>query len=178
MTQFRGQHGKEDFPWQPKEDNHYAIGNNGKDVLQCRVEVTRTSGDSYQATVYDTFDTKQGQASKQLTDNDMKLEVPGKGGLMSTFIQRTDQMGKAGTRGSKVFFYYGDSVKDILHAPKSSIWTDFEWFSDSYGNDNAYKKKDKTDDVRDGGYCKVPNIEENENGDIQTITCYFPCEAL
>jgi hypothetical protein len=171
MTTLGGTGGLLHFPYQPQKDNHYAIANTGKDVLQCHVEVTRTSGDSYSATVYDVNGAAQGTAAKQLTDNSIFLKIAGQGGLLDLAIYRTGEMGKAGTKGSTVDFSYG--AHGLL---AFNVVADFVWSSDQQGCDNSYAKSDQ-DVVQPGGYCKVPDIEENENCDQQTITCYFPCDA-
>lgn len=179
MTDFKGQHGTMDFPYKPDRDNHYAIANNGKDILQCKIEVLRTMGDNYAATVYDGNGAKQGSGSKQLGDDEAFLKINGKGGLENTYVMRTGQFGTG--KGSKVFFYYGNDMEDVTAlktTPKSDLWTNFQWFSDYVGNDNKYHQVDGTNDVAPGGYCKVPDIDNsNEDGPRQTITCYFPCQA-
>ena len=80
-------------------------------------------------------------------------------------------MGQAGTPGSEVRFNYG-----AHEFGEFVLGTDFFWASTDTGNDANLSNSDQN--VREpGGYCQVPDIAENEDGDSQTITCYFPCNA-
>lgn len=169
MTKMKGTHGFITFPYDPGHDNHYAFAYNGKDVMQCRVTVLRTSGDEYSATVYDGTGTKQGTAAKGLHNDQDSLIVLGQGGLQDLAVTRTGEMGKVGTKGSVVQFNYGaHNFVDF------QFGRDFVWGSDEQGCDGNYAKSDP-EVYQPGGYCKVPDIQEDENGDYQTISCYFPC---
>ncbi|KAF2717421.1 hypothetical protein K431DRAFT_288559 [Polychaeton citri CBS 116435] len=165
-----GVQGSVHFPYQSANDNHYAIGSTDKDVLQCKIVVTRTSGDNYDGTVFDVDGNAQGTAAQPLTSDGDSLLIPGQGGLLDLRVFRLGQMGEAGTVGSEIEFNYGD--KGIVDF---QLGTDFWWTTLHQGWDLTLS--DQNEDALPGGYCVVPNISEDENGDRQTITCYFPCNA-
>ena len=118
-----GNTGSIHFPYQPGQDNHYAIATTKKDVLQCKVTVLRTSGDNYEAQVYDSNGSQQGQAAKQLPNDEDDFIVPGKNGLMDLAIIRTGQMGMAGTVGSEVRFNYGAASFTNFQLGTTFFWT-------------------------------------------------------
>ena len=118
-----GSTGSVHFPYQSANDNHYAIGSTNKDVLQCRVAVTRTSGDNYQGTVYDVNGKAQGTASAQLTTDEQSFNIPGKGGLLDLAVIRSGEMGKVGTVGSRVGFNYGAASFAVFELGTDLFWT-------------------------------------------------------
>lgn len=143
-----------------------ASGTTHKTLEQCKAVVTRSSGDSYDGALYDMDGNQLASAAKELTDNSIYLKVDPNDASKSLgmlLVYRTDTMGDAGTPGSKVQFYF----RTYESLDESNPLVDFEWTTDSTGRDTRF--------VSDGHYCDVPNISENEDGDSQTITCYFPC---
>lgn len=170
MTEMKGANGLLGFPYDGGQDNRYALAYNGKDILLCRVDVGRTSGDQYSASVYDGTGTKQGSAARPLPNDQDSLIIPGRGGLQDLAVIRTGEMGKVGTKGSVVHFNYGDHS-----LPRFNPALDFMWTSDMQGCDANYAKKD-SEVYQPGGYCKVQDIQEDEQGDYQKMSCYFPCQ--
>lgn len=123
-----GTTGRVHFPYQPANDNHYAISSTNKDILQCRVEVTRTSGDYYDATVYNVNANAQGTDSDQSTTDQQSFTILGGGDLLDLAIIRTGQMGQADTVGSRVDFNHGAAGFMTFE-----LGTDFFWTTVSQG---------------------------------------------
>lgn len=128
-------------------------------------------GDNYAVTMYDVDGKQQGRKEKALPNDRDTLLVKGQGGLKDLAVIRTGEFGKGGTKGSVVEFSYGPKQGFIVNP-----FTDFYWNTESQGCDANYAKSDP-DVMQPGGYCKVPDIEDIENGPQQTITCFFPCNA-
>ncbi|EME83905.1 uncharacterized protein MYCFIDRAFT_195106 [Pseudocercospora fijiensis CIRAD86] len=102
------------FPYQPETDNRYASfaniddDNDFEDILQCRLKILRTAGDSYEAWTYDNAGEQRGHASAQLTEDQQALQIPGSGYVKDTSIVRLGEMGTG--RGSANLVYYGVGV--------------------------------------------------------------------
>nr|POE77838.1 hypothetical protein CFP56_09481 [Quercus suber] len=116
------------FPYQPTNDSHYAIGTTGKDGLQCRLELTRISGDNYDGTVFVVNGNAQGTNAMPLTSDQQSMIIPGQGGLLDLAMICTAEMGEAGTVGSAVEFNYG--AADVTNF---QLGTDLAWTTLSQG---------------------------------------------
>jgi hypothetical protein len=171
MTDFRAPNGANHFPYQYTNDNLYSSGTDKRfhSIAQCHVDVTRKTGDQYEAVYYGADDQELGSGSASLTnDGDRFVLNPPQGGISwtSLVIIRTGEMGRAGTRGSRIDFQSAADGNAGYRNPQ----TDFTFSTESTGTDARY-----TDASDPGGYCKVPNIEDTESYSIQEITCYYPC---
>ena len=163
MTTMGGSMGANNFPMKTS-DSHYSItdGTATKDLLQCKLVVTRTSGDNYDGTIFDLDGNEISQAADGLNEDGARLVIqpPTDKSLGDIAIIRTGEMGQGGTAGSRVDFEFR------LKGGNATPLVDFDWNTETSGKDN-----------RPSGskYCDVPNIEDNEDGSRQTITCYYPC---
>jgi hypothetical protein len=171
MTQFHDPNGANHFPYQPLDDNHYTTMSDQhfESVYQCHVDVTRKTGDEYGATYYGASGQELGSGSAGLhNDGDRFVLTPPQGGLSwtSLVIIRTGEMGRAGTRGSRIDF---ESASDGNVGYNDPL-TDLRFSTESRGADTRYP--DASDP---GGYCHVPDIEDTESYSIQAITCYYAC---
>jgi hypothetical protein len=175
MTRFHDPNGANNFPLQ-STDNHYSSGTEKSfvAVTQCHVDVTRRTGDQYGATYYDASNNVLGEASGDLhNDGERLVLTPPEGGLSYTslIIIRTGEMGRAGTKGSKINFESSFS-KDGYSDPQ----TDIRFDTEMVGWDTRFETQpDEENKAKQGRWCRVPNIEDTESYSIQKITCYYPC---
>jgi hypothetical protein len=170
MTSLRGgSSGRISFPYQPDNDNRYAIATTKKDVLQCKVTIVRDTNNFYKVTVFDSNGNAQGTKNDVLAKNQDTLTVPGTGGLLPLAVIVEGPVGLSGTVGSRIDFNYGDRPFFNFE-----LGTDFSWSTVSAGTDGRFSNQ--YPDTLPGGYCTVPNIEGLLPG-IQQIECYFPCNV-
>ncbi|KAF2113501.1 hypothetical protein BDV96DRAFT_633072 [Lophiotrema nucula] len=172
MTELQnGGNGENNFPANWDLDNHYAVANQDgwQEVEQCHVDVLRTSGDNYDATMFNVDNAQLATKAAPLNNDGDHLQLDPTGGFAHLFIVRTGQMGQAGTVGSRVDFKYRVNTDLSSSAPL----IDFDWTTESTGYDTRYTAARVS-----GGYCKVDDIQENEDGDSQEMTCYFPCPQV
>ncbi|KAF2727726.1 hypothetical protein EJ04DRAFT_594029 [Polyplosphaeria fusca] len=170
MTKFNSPNGANNFPFKPESDNHYNIasGNTNKDVMQCHLDLRRTSGDSYSVDYFNEDNTQIGEGAQQLTnDGDRLLVRPDDTAYAFLAIIRTGQFGTGGTQGSRVDFEYRLNEESDSSAPL----IDFSWTTESTGYDDRFQNDSK-------GYCSVPDIFDGDNGPEQEIQCYFPCAKI
>lgn len=131
LTKKPTEKGKLSFPYDKDgNDNHYAIGRNEPDLLQCRVQVQQQDGSETKATVYDPTGKKVGDASGQLEDILTLKGLP-----LDLIVWRVEKDGDA------IRFNYGGEVSGTTGQLK---W--FFWMSDDKGMSKQFD--------RDGKYCK------------------------
>ena len=166
-----GSSGRISFPYNPPDDNHYAVATTRKDVLQCTVSLQRTVHNEYIATVYDTTRNIYGSAKKNLPAGGDTMILPGQNGVMDLAIIATGPAGSPGTVGTPIDFNYGARSFDAFQEG-----TDFFWGTLSIGTDGHFSSED-SDVKQPGGYCAVTNIDGEKDPPAQQILCYFPCNA-
>ena len=174
MTQLgSGGSGRISFPYSPGSDNHYAVATTNKDVLQCKLILTRNSDNGYSGTVYDSTGTAQGTASQTLPNAQDSMTIPGQNDLLDLAITSTAPIddGDVGEVGPRVDFNYGAASFATFE-----LGTDFAWSSSSTGCDDSLNKFDP-DQSKEGGYCIVPFLGDGAVSVDQQIECYIPCNA-
>jgi len=171
MTQMGGgNQGKIDFPYDPNNDNHYAMTDGGTDVLQCKISVVRISDENFEATITDGLGNVWSTSTGVLTSDGLSFEVgPPHNGFKSVDVYRTGSFGNKGEEGTPTDSIYGDST---------GVEDQFSWTSVSIGNDNTLHQQSPGDSVA-GGYCTVSTILKQPNGTglTQTVECYYPCSS-
>jgi hypothetical protein len=165
-----GASGRISFPYEPNNDNRYAISTTRKDVLQCKVDVTRDTNNFYKVTVFDSNGNSQGTNNGILAKSQDALIVPGTGGLLPLAVIVEGPVGIGGTVGSGIDFNYGARTFTNFE-----LGTDYLWTTISKGTDGRFSNQNP-DITLPGGYCTVPNIIGILPG-LQQIECYFPCNA-
>ena len=172
MTKLGAASGRVKFPYNPSNDNHYAIATTKKDVLQCKVSITRNVNNEYFATVSDSTGKTYGSATRTLSKAQEVLIVPGEEGIESLAIIATGPAGKVGDVGSRIDFNYGARAFGSFE-----LGTGFAWTTVSTGTDSRFHDNNPDTSIP-GGYCSVQKIEDSPpQPPNQLIVCYFPCNA-
>ena len=170
-----GQSGRINFPFRLQDDNNlYAIGTTRRNVLQCKVEVVRHTTNDYDVITYDGRGEKLNRAQRNLAKSQDSLTVPGAKGYLDLAVVADGPVGDIDTVGSKVIFNYG--AADFA---SFQLGTDFSWDTLTLGTDPTFSQS-VAPNAELGSYCEVPNLTLTnglERDGIQTITCYFPCNA-
>lgn len=133
MTHLAGNgEGENNFPMNWDLDSHYAIANQARwqEIEQCRIELVRTSGDTYTATMFDVDNQQVARKQQALNNDGDRLQLDPTGGFAHLYVIRTGEIGNSGTPGSRVDFEYRvhtDGGSDPL--------IDWQWTTESTGRD-------------------------------------------